>query len=75
MQNELDKVVGQNRHPRVSDRPNLPYTEAVLMEIQRYGNIMPMGVQHLSLNDFTVNGIKIPAGTLIQPLMTELLKV
>ena len=27
VQEELDSVVGQNRHPTISDRPNLPYTE------------------------------------------------
>ena len=27
VQEELDRVVGQNRHPSVRDRPNLPYTE------------------------------------------------
>ena len=28
---ELDNVVGINRSPSMSDKPNLPYTEAVLM--------------------------------------------
>merc|ERR1711976_245439 len=74
VQEELDKVVGQNRHPSIKDRQNLPYTEAVLMEIQRYANIIPTGVQHVSLRDFTVNDITIPASTLIQPLLTEILK-
>merc|ERR1719445_974738 len=74
VQEELDRVVGQNRHPSVRDRPNLPYTEAVLMEIQRYANIVPNGVNHVSDRDFSVNGITIPAFTLIQPLMAELLK-
>ena len=27
VQDELDKVVGQNRHPSIKDKPNLPYTE------------------------------------------------
>lgn len=74
VQDELDKVVGQNRHPSIKDKPNLPYTEAVLMEIQRYANIVPNGVQHTSDRDITVNGITIPARTLIQPLFSELLK-
>ena len=46
VQQELDRVVGTNRLPSTSDRPNLPYTEAVLMEIQRHANIVPMGVNH-----------------------------
>ena len=46
VQQELDQVVGTDRLPSLADRPNLPYTEAVIMEIQRCGNIGPFGVQH-----------------------------
>merc|ERR1711997_1221692 len=74
VQEELDRVVGQNRPPSLKDKPNLPYTEAVLMETQRYANIVPNGVNHVCDRDFSVNGITIPAYTLIQPLMAELLK-
>ena len=68
-------MVGENRQPSVKDRSQLPYTEAVLMEIQRYANIIPGGVQHVCIRDLTVNDVTIPAGTLIQPQMTQLLKV
>ena len=44
------------------------------METQRYANIVPNGVQHTSNRDITVNGLTIPAFTLIQPLLTEVLK-
>ena len=67
--------MGQNRHPSIADRPALPYTEAVLMEVQRYANIVPNGVQHVNSRDITVNGVTIPAHTMIQPLLTNLLKV
>ena len=36
------------------------------METQRYANIVPAGVQHVSDKDITVNGLTIPAFTLIQ---------
>ena len=42
------------------------YFQAVLMETQRYANIAPNGVQHVSNRDITVNGLTIPAFTLIQ---------
>ena len=45
------------------------------MEVQRYANIVPNGVQHVSHVDLTVNGETIPAGSLINPLFTNLLKV
>ena len=44
VQEELDNVVGVNRSPSMTDKPNLPYTEAVLMEIQRHSNVLPLGV-------------------------------
>ena len=51
-----------------------PWFQAVLMETQRFANILPNGLQHICRRDFTVNGLTIPANTLIQPLLTEILK-
>ncbi len=58
----------------LADRPNLPYTEAVLMKIQRCANIVPNGVHHMSNKPVHVNGIIIPANTMISPCFTEILK-
>merc|ERR1712137_39750 len=44
---ELDKEVGVDRAPKMEDRVRLPFTEAVIMEIQRHGNIVPLGLRHL----------------------------
>ena len=44
------------------------------MEVMRCANIIPTGVQHMSYKDFTVNGVTIPANSLINPLMTNILK-
>jgi len=74
VQDELDAVVGHGLVPSLQDKAKLPYTEAVLMEIQRYANIVPNGVNHSSSKDMVVNGMTIPAGTLFMPLMVELLK-
>ena len=75
VQEELDMVVGSGRLPSLQDKPLLPYTEAVVMEIQRYANIVPSGVNHTSHRDIEVNGQLIPAGALVLPLMAEILKV
>ncbi len=65
VQEELDAEVGRNRMPRLTDRPNLPYTEATLMEIQRRGSIVPLGVPRAPSRDTTVNGYDIPKGTVV----------
>ena len=67
----MDTVIGHGLPPSLKDKPNLPYTEAGLMEIQRYANILPNGANHSSGKDIVV----IPAGTLVIPLMVEILKV
>ena len=41
VQEELDREVGQGRNPTLADRSRLPYCEAVVLEIQRYANIVP----------------------------------
>ena len=74
VQIELDSVVGQSRLPAVADRPNLPYTEAVIWEILRCGNIAPRGVNHMGSEPITMNGITIPANIMISPLMEVILK-
>ena len=48
--------------------------EAVVMEIQRYANIVPQGVQHVVQKEVTVNGLTLPTGAMVMPLMKELLQ-
>lgn len=35
VQKEIDDVIGPNRQPTMADRPNMPYTSATLLELQR----------------------------------------
>ena len=46
----------------------------MIMEIQRYANIAPMGLPHMTRRDLTVNGVTIPANTFVLPLMAEIMK-
>ncbi|KAJ7490452.1 cytochrome P450 [Mycena latifolia] len=51
-QRELDRVVGHDRLPEISDRPNLPYMNALCKEVFRWHNTVPAGVPHRTREDF-----------------------
>ena len=69
MWKEIDNVVGVERLPRLSDRPNLPYCEAVILESLRLGNIVPLSLPHLVTGDVKCQGYKIPKGSVIFPCL------
>jgi len=51
VQRELDENLGRDKMPRLSDKASTPYTEAVIHEIQRRGNVLPLSVSHVSPPD------------------------
>lgn len=42
-QEELDAIVGPQRLPDFSDRPSLPYVNAVIKEVMRWHLVAPLG--------------------------------
>ncbi|GAA6230613.1 cytochrome P450 2J6-like, partial [Lates japonicus] len=73
VQAEIDTVVGSSRQPSLSDREKMPYTDAVVHEIQRMGNIIPLNLVHMANKDTTVNEYIIPKGTIIIPMLHSVL--
>jgi hypothetical protein len=41
-QEEVDRVIGNDRFPTLADQPNLPYVEAVVKEVLRWGPVAPL---------------------------------
>lgn len=65
VQQEMDAVIGRSRLPTIEDRNMLPYTEAVLMEIQRCASIVPLSVLHYTLAPSEIQGYTIPKSSVI----------
>ncbi|GJE98219.1 cytochrome P450 [Phanerochaete sordida] len=64
-QAELDAVVGSQRLPTFEDRPNLPYLDAVMSEVLRWGVPVPLGLPHRLMEDDVYKGMHLKAGTLV----------
>ena len=54
-------------------RAKLPYTEAVLLEIQRLGNVVPSGLFHTTTAATTIENYVLPVDTHIIPHLTLVL--
>jgi len=74
VQSELDNVTGGSRLPCWSDRTELPYTEAVLTEIQRLASVFSNGVPRAANKNVTVMGFTIPAESDIWPNLDYIMK-
>ncbi|XP_031411019.1 cytochrome P450 2J6-like [Meleagris gallopavo] len=62
---ELDAVVGSSRLICYTDRKNLPYTNAVIHEIQRYSNIVLIALPRYTVKDTELLGFPIPKDTIV----------
>ncbi|XP_058011431.1 cytochrome P450 2F2-like [Ahaetulla prasina] len=62
---EIDTVLGNKASLKYEDREKLPYTNAVIHEIQRVSNVVPLGLPHAPIKDMQLFGYKIPKDTMV----------
>ncbi|CAG7725837.1 unnamed protein product, partial [Allacma fusca] len=65
LQQEISEVASKTGLPALSDRPNMPYTEAVIHEVLRITGLLPMALSHYTNVDAEVMGYFIPKDTLL----------
>ncbi|XP_069823404.1 cytochrome P450 2D15-like [Dendropsophus ebraccatus] len=74
VQEEIDQVIGRERKPTMGDVLQMPYTNAVIHEVQRCGAIVPCSVPHMTYRDMEIKGYIIPKGTTVLANLSSVLK-
>ncbi|KAF5334395.1 hypothetical protein D9611_013524 [Ephemerocybe angulata] len=72
-QDELDRVVGFGRLPDFNDRHELVYINALIKEIFRFHQPVPLGIPHATSEDDICDGYFIPKGTVVMGNAWEIL--
>ncbi|CAH6791262.1 cytochrome P450 2D28 [Phodopus roborovskii] len=74
VQQEIDDIIGQGRSPEMADQARMPYTNAVIHEVQRFGNISTLNLPIITSQDIEVQGFLIPKGTTLITNLSSVLK-
>ncbi|XP_005406339.2 PREDICTED: cytochrome P450 2U1, partial [Chinchilla lanigera] len=64
---EIKRVIGPTRAPSLTDKAQMPYTEATIMEVQRLTVVVPLAIPHMTSEKTVLQGYTIPKGTVILP--------
>ncbi|KAM6926541.1 cytochrome P450 2D15-like [Lycodopsis pacificus] len=72
-QQEIDNVLGGKDEASYEDRHQMPYVQAVIHEIQRLADTVPLSVFHCTTKDTELMGYSIPKGTMIIPNLSSVL--
>ena len=67
VQEEIVEVVGSSRYLSINDRSSMPYTQAVILDIQRAADIVLQGMLHKTTEDLFIGNYSIPLGTVMVP--------
>ncbi|XP_074014832.1 cytochrome P450 2W1 [Numenius arquata] len=69
---EIERVLGPDCLPTFEDRKKMPFTNAVIHEVQRFVTLLPH-VPRCTSADTHFKGYFIPKGTMVIPLLTSVL--
>ncbi|GJJ15426.1 hypothetical protein Clacol_009703 [Clathrus columnatus] len=70
---EIMSITGGHRLPQLSDRTSFVYVMAVFKEVLRYHSAAPLGLPHLSDEEYTYEGYRIPKNTIVFGNIWEIL--
>ncbi|KAK7803478.1 hypothetical protein U0070_017761 [Myodes glareolus] len=73
VQKEIDHVIGRHRSPCMEDRSHMPYTDAVLHEVQRFIDLIPNNLPHAVTCDIKFRNYFIPKGTTVIASLSSVL--
>ncbi|CAM2110446.1 unnamed protein product [Caretta caretta] len=57
---EIVQVIGRSRLPATEDRSHMPYTDAVIHEVHRFADVIPMSLPHITTQDVQFRAYVIP---------------
>ena len=64
---EIQQTLGDRTRLSVLDRDLMPYTQAVILESQRLGDIAPFSVAHSNFEPVSLEGYTVPAHSVVIP--------
>ncbi|XP_075400058.1 cytochrome P450 2U1 [Tenrec ecaudatus] len=64
---EIQRAIGPDRAPSLTDKVQMPYTEATIMEVQRLTVVVPFAIPHMTSEETVLQGYTIPKGTVVLP--------
>ncbi|XP_025030462.1 cytochrome P450 2B4-like isoform X2 [Python bivittatus] len=71
VQQEIDEVVGANRTPSMEDRLKMPFTNAIIHEVQRYRKGSLENFPRATTCDTTFRGYNFPKYTAVSTMLTS----